>query len=568
MKTEYHYSTERIGHLKALYTCAASRHGARIFIRALTGDTRLGYTFQKFARDTDALGTTLCARGLLGRHVLLMGENGYAWALSFMALACGGVAVPVDKALGEEELAAIASASDAVAILYSPTCADALERLPRTLTRISFDELPSLISEGYRLMRAGEHGYLDAEPEPDALCALVHNPAIASDSPALIMLSHRNVCFSIAQISRMLRIDEDDIFLSVLPMHHVLEWTCSYLLPLWCGAAVAFGDGLRALSRSMRELEPSVMVCVPPILQTLYTRMQDAITQSKHAKTLTRTLKTVNSLPGQRLRDVARRRALAPFHEMLGGRLRLLLSGGAPCDPYVLSQLRAMGIRAYQCYTVSECAPIAALNGDDGYKDDSLGVALPDALLDIYDMHEDGSGMIRCKSESVTSGYYKSPALTQKFLRDGWFYTGDTGYLDDDGFLYLTGSRRNTIVTAGGKSIAPEALEAALADFPCIREALAVGYLNTKKNDYDLVALICPDSEYLESRYGSNPPRAQIDLEIRRALSRANTHLPPHMRIKGYLIRSTPLPRSTSGKPLRATAAEEHRSEYLKKLQK
>ena len=569
MKAQYDASTERIEHLKTLYTHASLRHADQIFIRVQNGSTRLGYTFQKFAADVEALGQALCARGLSGHHVLLMGENGYAWAVSFMTLACHvGVAVPVDKTLDARELAALAAASDADAILYSPTCADALECLPRTVMRISFDELPALIGEGARRRGTEKRISSHTATAPDAVCALIHNPSAASDTQALIMLSHRNLCFSVMQIAHMLHIDRDDVFLSVLPMHHVFELVCSFLLPLYCGATVAFGDGLRALSRSMRELEPTVMVCVPPILQTLYARMQDAIVQSKHAKTLTRTLKTVNSLPSQRLRDAARRRALAPFYEMLGGKLRLLLSGGAPCDPYVLTRLCDMGIRAYQCYTVQECAPIAAMNGDGCCKHDSLGVALPDALLDIYDMHEDGSGLIRCKSKSVTSGYYKNPALTKKYLRGGWFYTGDTGYLDDDGFLYLTGSRRNTIVTAGGKSIAPETVETTLATFPCIKESLVIGYLNTKKNDYDLIALLFPDHDYLQTRYGKKILRAQLDLEMRRVLSRVNTHLPPHMRIKGYLIRKSPLPKSASGKPLRARAAEEHRAEYLKKLQK
>ncbi len=569
MKSEYNYSTDRIEHLRQLYTDAACHHADRIFIREQHGNSRFSYTFKKFAADVDALGTALYARGLGRKHVLLMGENGYAWSVACMAILCGvGVVIPVDKTLGERELAAVAAASDASAILYSPACADALALLPRTLTRISLDELPSLIEDGNSRIIAGERGYLDVGIDPNALCALICAPSVASDKPCLIMLSHRNLCFSLTQLSHVLRIDADDTFLSVLPMHHVYELTCSFLLPLYRGATVAFGNGLRALTRSMRELEPTVMVCVPPILQAIYTRLQDVIEQGGHAKKLTRTLKMTNSLPGQRLRDAARRRALAPLYEMLGGKLRLLLSGGAPSDPYVLSQLRALGIRAYQCYTVSECAPIAAINGDGGYKDDSLGTALPDALLDIYDMQEDGTGKIRCKADNVMLGYYKAAALTKKVLRDGWFYTGDVGYLDDDGFLYLTGSRRNTIVTAGGQSVAPEELEAGLVQAPCIKEALVVGYLNPKKNDYDIIALLCPDHALLEERYGKKPLRSQLDLEMRRALSEVNLHLPPRKRIKGYLIRQSSLPKSVSGKPYRARIAEEHRAEYLKRLQK
>ena len=486
-----------------------------------------------------------------------MGENGIAWATIYLAVVCGlGVIVPVDKDATVNELLSLASLSDAEAILYSSACASKVRHLENSLARICFSELGALVEEGEALLLAGDQRYPDAEINPDAMSVLLFTSGTTEDAKG-VMLSHRNLCFNLSEMCRMFYIDERDVFLSVLPLHHAFECTCGFLCPLSRGATVVFAGGARHLLQDLRRASPSILLCVPVLLEALYHRITSTLQRNRLQGTVDTARRMIEALPSEKLRIAARKKLFAELHKSLGGNLRAVISGGAAADPAVLRGLRELGINAYQGYGLTECAPLVTLNRDQFYNDRSVGLVTPNTLLDVCDLQEDGTGEIRFRGDNVMLGYYKRPDATAGVIRDGWLYTGDLGYLDEQGFLYLTGRKKNVIVTAGGRNVFPEELESRLNGTPYIKESVVIGLYNAKRRDYDLVALIYPDVEKLTGELGGPPEAARLELEMRKAVTEVNSEVRSYKRLEGYVLRDAPFARNAARKIRRAGLAEQ-----------
>ncbi|MBQ9773337.1 MAG: AMP-binding protein [Clostridia bacterium] len=566
MKAYSEPSTDFPIDLRQIYRGAADAWRDKVFIRENRNGSRYSYTFGKLADDVDALGTALRARGWTDKKILLMGENCYAWVVSYLAIVCGlGTVVPVDREASERELAHIAAFAEASAVLCSDACAARIHSAELVLDTVRFSDLPALIREGNRSIINGDRTYLDAVIDPDAMHMLLFTSGTAR-SPKGVMLSHRNICFNLSQICDAIRVTDQDTFLSVLPLHHVYECTCGLFFPLFCGATVAFGDGMRQLTRSMQDFQPTVMLCWPLLVDLLHQKLRLRIQQLGLQRRVARGIRLSSTLPTRAMRAAARRRSLSAVHELLGGKLRLVISGGAAANPDALRGLRELGICAYQGYGLTECAPLVALNRENRYKDDSAGLPTSGALFDVHDMREDGIGEIRYKGGNIMLGYYKDPALTAKTIRDGWFYTGDLGYIDEDGFLFITGRKKDVIVTASGKSVFPEELENALNRTPFVKESVVVGCFNPRKQDHDVVAVIVPDRARFIEQYGSTASDERLDLELRRAISDVNTSLHPYKHVKTYLLRAREIPRNSLQKIKRAEIIGEARAEYGKRF--
>ena len=565
MKGYKNYPTEKYNHLKQLYLAAAEKYGDKALVREKVNGAWREYSFHRYAADVDALGTQLLAKGYGGKNIIVTGENSYAWVTAYMAIACGvGTVVPVDKDLSLEEMESIVSVCEPALIIGSDTVLQKLANMDARVDRLSFGDLAQWIKEGNDRIIAGDRGYLEAEIDSNAMSMLIFTSGTSGISKG-VMLSHKNVCFNLSEMCQMIYFGEEDHFLSVLPLHHVYECVCGFLCPLYRGATVSFSEGLRHFTRNLREVQPTVMLCVPLLIETMYRSVWKTIRKQGMEKKVLSTVKMINALPMEKMRVAAKRKAFARIHENFGSKLRLMISVGAPVDPAVLSGLRDFGIKAYQGYGLTECAPLAALNRDAFFHDASAGMASPNALLDIYDVQNDGTGEIRYKGENVMLGYYKMPELTAKVLRGGWFYTGDLGYLDEHGFLFITGRKKNAIAVAGGKSIFPEELEDLLTKTPYIKEAVVVGYPNEKKKDYDVVAVIYPDYQKVKETYGGGFTSYQLDLELKKALADVNGAVAPYKRITTYVLRNEEFPKNFSRRIKRVGIAESAREAYLKK---
>ncbi|MBQ5662079.1 MAG: AMP-binding protein, partial [Clostridia bacterium] len=498
------YPTIVYENLKQMYHASAETYGEKTLFMQKEGGEYKSYSFRQYAEEVDALGTALCARGLKGKRVIVSGENGYDWVRSYMAVICGvGVVVPVDKEIPAEEIANIARESEAAAILYSEKLSAKVEALDEGVARIPFSSLPALIEQGKKLIEEGDRTYLDAEIDPNAMSSLLFTSGTTGVSKG-VMLSHRNICFNLSEMCQMLYIDDKDVFLSVLPIHHAYECTCGFLCQVYRGSTVAFSEGLRHITRNMQEVHPTMILCVPLLLETMYNKVWANIRKQGMEGKVKAAIKMTNAIPSAKLRLATKKKVFAQIHKSFGGKLRIMISGGAAVDPKIMQGLRDLGIAAYQGYGLTECAPLAALNRDTFYNDGSAGMATPNALLDVYDVQGDGTGEIRYKGDNIMLGYYKQPEMTAEVIRDGWFYTGDLGYLDKDGFLFITGRKKNVIVTSNGKNIFPEELETYLGRTPYVAESVVVGYMNPKKKDYDIVAIIRPDLDRMVEDFGAD----------------------------------------------------------------
>jgi len=353
----------------------------------------------------------------------------------------------------------------------------------------------------------------------------------------------------------VLKVHDFDVFFSVLPLHHTYECTCGFLMPLYKGAAIAYCEGLKYIADNLKEARPTMFLGVPAIFEALYSRIWK--TAKKEGKDAT--LRKAMAVNG-RLKKIHVDLSKILFKDVIavfGGRMRMMISGGAAIDPAVLKFIQALGIQAVQGYGLTECAPMGALNPDTAPVDASVGRRFPTTDIAIDDPDEDGIGEILLKGGNVMMGYYRDEEETAKVLRDGWFHTGDLGYLDDKGYCYLTGRSKNVIVAKNGKNVFPEEIEYFLAKSPCVSETMVFAMPKSDGSDEKIAATIVPDWEEVEEALGKDPDPAAVEKLLWDEVDKANEELAPHKKVRTIVVRRDPLVKNTSNKVIRF--AEENR---------
>ncbi len=550
---KYH-DGKHIENIRSAIRAAARRYSARPAIMQKFAGAYREISYAELLYKVEGLGTELLSRGFYGKKFIILGDNSLEWATVFLSCVSGlGVVVPVDKDISADDLAVIAEKTEAAAVFYSPRFEEKISLLPPSVKKYSFNALEALIEEGTSKLSCGDTDYLRLSVEPDDLAAICFNSAASG-----IMLSQRNICFDLSELTKTMICYPEDVYLSVLPINHVYELTCGFLYPLVSGACVAFCEGLRYMSRNIQEVRPTVMVCVPYLLETIYRKIKNNIRIKGSEKRVRAALRLTGS-------SIAlKKRVFREIHDSLGGRLRLFVSGGSIADPEIIRGLREFGFRTSQSYGLTDTLPLISICSDFAYNDTSVGLCVPDGVLDIYDIGGDGIGEIRYKGDNIMSGVLgvtQAPAV-----RDGWLYTGDLGYLDRNGFLYISGKKKNVIVTATDKNIFPEELEALLRRNRFVNEAVVVGYVNESREDYDIVAVLRPEVSEFEEAYGKNYSRGQVDAEFNRAVEEVNRSVAPFKKIHFFVTRREEFGLTQSRKVRRSGVAEEAKAEYLRKL--
>lgn len=550
------YSADCYDDLRQLLRTSVKTFGDKtLFLQKVNGAYH-SVSYKKYYADVCGLGTALLNMGLSGRKIALMGENCYAWAVAYMAVVCGvGTVVPLDAEMSEKEAAETVAFSEADAVICADSALDKFSSLGERVKKIPFSDLKKWIVWGGRRIHSGDREYFDAKLESREACAILFSYGASEDLRG-VMLSHRNLCFNVCEIAQMVYLDEKDVFLSTLPLHHAYECTCGFLCPMSRGCAVAFSDGLQFFGREMKEVSPTVMVTVPSVLDSMSERLWRHLDARNAADQVRRMIAVTNSVPNQKAGLSAKRKAFSPIHNSFGGKLRLMISVGALATEDTVKGFRDLGIPVLQGYGITECSPVIALNRDTCFKDDSVGLCTPNGLLDIAEMQEDGVGEIRYRGDGVMVGYYKMPEQTREVIRDGWFYTGDMGYLDGEGFLHVIGQKKNVIDAGDGNMIFPEELEAVLCRSSYIKECVVVGYPDEKNKTPHVVALIYPDIEAIKEAYGADVSKAQIQNALQRVLAEANGAFPPHKRMETFLIRDREFSKTPMQRIRRAGLAE------------
>lgn len=560
------YSSEKVHDLREMIDRGAFRHPNRTaFLQKVDGKYK-PVSYIRFKNDIDSFGAALTARGFAGKRVIVLGENCYSWCLAYMTVVCGlGVVVPVDKEIPAEEVANIAKISEAALVIYSRKYASKLECLPERVERIAFDEIVSYIIEGAELMGAGNKAYLELSIDKDALCSLIFTSGTTGVSKG-VMLSQRNICTTVENLAKMVYIDERDTALSVLPLHHVYECTCGFIYPLYRGATIAFSEGVRYIMRNVKEVSPTKMLCVPLLIETMYRKIWANIRKKGIEQKVKTVIAITNKIQPYSARMAAKRKMFSEIHESFGGKLNLLVSGGAPIDPEIIKGMRDFGLNVIQGYGLTESAPLAAVNHDKYFSDRSAGLTLPGGEIKIIDKQEDGTGEICYRGDNVMLGYYGRPDLTAEVKRNGWLHTGDIGFIDANGFLVITGRKKNVIVKANGKNIFPEELEAYIARDPMVAEAVVLGIMNDKKKDYDIVAAVYPDAEYAKEALGAECTAEAVEAHIKGVIDTVNATVQTYKKMDVVIVTDTEFPKNTSKKIKRFEVPAMLMDKYLEKI--
>lgn len=514
--------------------------------------------YSQVKKDVDALGTALIELGLKDKRIAVIGENRYEWAISYLAVITGvGVVVPLDKQLPENELENCIKRSKVNALIYSSKVEDTINKLfvnfDNVEKYICFDDindngkfisLSSLIKYGQKLLADGNKEFIDAKIDENVMAELLFTSGTTSESKA-VMLSHKNICFNIHEQCKMLKIVPEDVFLSVLPIHHTYECTCGFLTPLYRGATVAYCEGLRHIQKNMQQSKVSVFLAVPLIFETLYRKIWAGIEKQGKTDTVKKMIKLTNAL--DKIGIHVKRKIFKEIHAQLGGNVKVLIAGAAAINPEVSKGFRDFGILAVQGYGLSECAPIVALNRDVDYKDDAAGLPLPNEEVKIDNPNEEGVGEIIVKGDHVMLGYYENEEENANALKDGWFYTGDLGFIDEDGFIHITGRKKNVIITKNGKNIYPEEIEALLIKNDYIKECMVYG--KDSKDDMKLAAELVLDENYIADKFKEAP---KTDEEIKQIIwedvKKINSGLVNYKHIKEINIRKTEFKKTTTMK--------------------
>ncbi|MDR1134726.1 MAG: AMP-binding protein [Clostridiales Family XIII bacterium] len=405
--------------------------------------------------------------------------------------------------------------------------------------------LSDCLDEGVRLISAGNRDYLNAEIVNTELCALLFTSGTTGIAKG-VMLSHKNLVSGIVLPPTVVSITKEDIFFSILPIHHCYECTCGFLIPLYRGAAIAYCEGLKYIVKNLSEIRPTVLLAVPLILESLYRRIWQTAKKSGKANMLRRVLKTntVTKKWGINLAPVFFKPILATF----GGRMKIVICGGAAIDPAILQGIRDFGITALQGYGLTECSPICALNPDTSIKNNSAGYLIPGLDGKIENPDDMGIGEICVKGDHVMMGYYNNQNATEDVITDGWFHTGDIGYIDEDRYVFITGRKKNVIITKNGKNVFPEELEYYLGQDETISECMVWGVEGDVTGETLIVATIRPDEDALKEQLGGAYTDKQIEEFLWDRVDKINENLALFKRIRKIIVRKEEFEMTTGKK--------------------
>ncbi len=550
LKEKYH-KTEEVTNLKDMLYRSGDIYRNRTAFKKKNKDGEIEtVTYEQFKNDVVSLGTSLIDKGFLNRRIAVIGKNTYNWCVSYMAATIVGVVVPIDKELHTDDVINFMNVSQTVCILGDDknlsSILDNIQKVENPDTEfITFEKnFASILEAGKKSYENGNTKFDDITIDPDELRILLFTSGTTGSAKG-VCLSQRNICSNILSIYGIVKVKRSDLFLSILPLHHTYECTIGFLLPIYSGASVAHCEGLRYIAKNMQEYHPSVILCVPLLLENLHKNIVKNMN-----KTLPEKYRNSNGEnPYSSLPFFMKKIVRNKVKNTLGGRLRVFIVGAAAANPNILSDFRGLKLNTLQGYGLTECAPLVAGNTDFFQRDDSAGLPIPNVEYKIDSPNDEGVGEIIVKGPNVMLGYYEDEEKTKKTIVDGWFHTGDLGKIDENGYLYITGRCKSVIVTKNGKNIYPEEVEYYLNDNPLISEALVLGIHKENDDETYINAQIYPNiqaiTEYLK---GSVPTKEEIWKMMSDAVNNVNKKLPNYKHIKSFGVRDKEFEKTTTQK--------------------
>lgn len=555
LKTKY-FKVHTVTDLKDLLYQSAKRYKNRTAFRLKDKNEKIyGVKYIEFKNHVEALGTALLDLGLKDKSIAVIGKNSYSWISSYLAASIIGTVVPIDKELHVDDIINFINISEAKAVIgdekHIKSIIENKEKLNNDIILINIDsseidnnviKFNELTDKGRKKVEAGNTSFSEIEINPDDMHILLFTSGTTGNAKG-ICLSHKNICSNIMSVAQIVKVDKTTVVLSILPIHHTYECTLGHLLPLYGGGTVTYCDGLRYINKNINEYRPSFVICVPLLLENIHKKIVKTLKKSLPEKYFNNDRHFIDNMPGP-LRFIVKRK----IKKSLGGNIRTFIVGAAAINPSIIESFYKFGFKALQGYGLTECSPLVAGNNDIFYKADSVGLPIPNVEYKINNPDSQGTGEIIVKGPNVMLGYYNDPEATDNVFKKGWFYTGDLGYIDENGFLYITGRCKSVIVTQNGKNIYPEEIEYYLNESPLVEECIVIGVNYENDRETYVNAKILPSKEGFKEFLGKNISDSDVNKEIKKLISEVNKKLPNYKHIKNFKIVDEPFEKTTTQK--------------------
>ena len=516
-------------------------------------------THKQFREEINCLGTALIDMGLKDKRIAVISENRYEWGLAYLAVATGtGVIVPLDKALPDNEIESLILRSEVEAIFYSnqyDTIMNEIKAKNNSNIKyfISMDleketngiySQSELINKGKKLIENGNREFLDAKINNEEMGIMLFTSGTTAMSKA-VMLSHKNICTNLFDIASTIKVDENDVFLSFLPLHHTFECTTGFLYPVLSGSAIAFCEGIRHIADNIKEYQVTAMVSVPILFEAMYKKVMKGIEKKGKLEAVQKGIKISQFL--LKFGINIRKKIFKEIHDNLGGKARVFVAGGAALDPEAEKGFNDLGFAMYQGYGLTESSPVIAAEDDKYRRLGSIGKAFPSLDVKIVEPNEEGIGELVAKGPSIMLGYYNNEEATKEAIdEEGWLHTGDLARIDKDGYIFISGRKKFVIVLKNGKNIYPEELETLVNKIEGIKESFVYGKPEDD-GDYKICAKIVYDKELVGEIYGTLEEEKLKEL-IWQEVKKVNKTMPAYKYIREINITDEDLIKTTTQK--------------------
>ena len=573
MSRERYFDATEFQNIKEILYNSVEKYGENIafIIKHKGNEKKVTYeniTYKKLLEDVNSLGTKLFDLGYQDKRIAIVGRNSYEWALAHLANQLGGiVSVPLDKELQLDELESSLERSKADIVVFDEKYVENIEEIKRrNNTNLkeyismrpleNYKDIHTLIKEGKKLIEAGNKKFLDKKIDSNKMSILLFTSGTTSKSKA-VMLSQKNIASNVYAMQLVERFYETDVNLAFLPFHHIFGSTAMIVM-LAYGITTAFPDGLRYVAQNLKEYKVSVFVGVPLLVEAIYKKIEKGIEEQKKTN-LVKVAKVISNFLLKFGIDI-RRKLFKDIINELGGHMRFVISGGAPLDKKVAKGFNELGVSLVQGYGLTETAPVIAAENDRKVRYGSIGVPMDNVEVEFENKDENGIGELKVKGPNVMLGYYENEEATNEVLKDGWFYTGDLGYMDKDGYIFITGRKKDMIVLKNGKKVFPEELEILVNRLDEVAECMVFGMPDKKdKNDIKLSVKIVYNKEYVKEKY-SNMEQEELRKIIWEKIKEINKTFPPYKYIKNMIL--------TDKELIKTTTQKIKRNEELKEIEK
>lgn len=554
------YNPQRLNNFKELINRSANLYKNDIAFKYKKSpkDTNIiSVTYSEFKNDIDNLGTALLNLGFANKRIIVISPNRYEWCVSYLAITTGNmVVVPLDKSLPENELIDSVIRSEADAVIFDKKYMDTFKKIYesnksnlKNYICIDLEEdtehvlsYKKLVLHGKELIENGDRSHLDAKIDNKKMSIMLFTSGTTSLSK-IVMLSHYNICSNVYALGCVAKVTHKDTFLSFLPLHHTYESTTTFLYGLSCGITIAFCDGLRYIVNNLKEYKVTGFVCVPVLLETMYKRILQGIEKQGKTKLFNRMTAFSNFLLKFKI-DI-RRILFKSVLNQLGGHLRVVVYGAASIDKNTVIGLKNIGINMLNGYGLTETSPVLSAENDKYKKAGSVAFPMPGMEIMIDSPDEKGVGEICAKGPCLMLGYYKNEEATKEAMKDGWFHTGDLGYYDKDGYLFISGRKKNVIILKNGKNIFPEELETLIAKLPYVTENMV--YARDRNEDIIVAVKIVYNESIMKEMFPNATKDDYHDI-IWKDIKEINKTLPKYKYIKHLIVTDIPMIKTTTQK--------------------